>query len=81
MSHKKYNENEVELMRRMLLEYLNAKEVLEMEKKNKPKRTLTREEVYKASLNLPWYTDIVEGIILSFFGILIIIIICLIYCH
>ena len=80
MTHKKYNENEVELMRKMLLEYLNAKEILEREKEEKRRRTLTREDMYKMSLNLPWYTDIIAGIILSFLGILIIIIICLIYC-
>ncbi len=80
MTQRKYNEKEIEMMRKLLLEYLNAKEVLEREKEEKRRRTLTRKEAYLISLNLPWYTDIVVQLILCFLGIIIIVIICLIYC-
>ena len=80
MTTKKYSREEIELMRKLLLEYLNARESLEREKEEKSRRTLTRKEAYLISLNLPWYTDIVVQLILCFLGIIIIVIICLIYC-
>ena len=80
MTTKKYSKEEIEKMRQILLEYLNAKENLEKEERVKRRRTLTRREAFLISLNLPWYTDIVAYLLLCLLGILVIVVICLIYC-
>jgi len=80
MTAEKHNEKKIEEMRRLLLEYLNAKEVLEQQQEIKRRRRLTRREAFLISLNLPWYTDIVAYLLLCVLGIIIIVVICLIYC-
>ena len=79
MKRKEYSKEEVDYMRKLLLEYLDAVEVLEREEEEKRKRKLTRGDVYKLSLELPWYTDIIIQIILCLLGVFIIFIVILVY--
>ena len=79
MKRREYSKEEVDYMRKLLLEYLDAVEVLEQQQEEERKRKLTRGDIYKLSLELPWYTDIIIDIILCLLGLLVIIIVVIIY--